>query len=74
MKIEKVCQISDWVSSPQVIEFMEKDMIKGKIKYGIAKTSVGYALIREATYGIEPSTINIDEWHKPFKKRKNLND
>jgi len=69
MKIENVCQVSSWVNSPQAIEFMEKDMIKGRIKYGIAKRSAGYALIRKATQGIEPTTLEIDEWYKPFKER-----
>ncbi len=74
MRVENVYLLSDWNISPKSLGFMERDMISGGIKYGIVKGQGKYALVRDAKglKGMDPSIVEFDKWHKPFKKRTSL--
>jgi len=75
MKIDDVYQLSRWTTRPGELGFMEKDMIKGGIKYGIVKRLAMYSLVREDR-GLKPETnlitVEFDRWYKAFKKRDSL--
>jgi len=67
--------LSAWVESPKSLELMEGDMINGGIAYGIAILGRQYALFRDAkNIGLQPTKVEIDGWHKPFRKRKTLEE
>ena len=67
MKTEKVYLLSEWESNPENFRFMERDLIRGKIPYGIIMKHGKFALIREPVLGLESVTLEFDEWYKPFK-------
>ncbi len=66
--------LSQPCNKPEELCFMEKDMIKYEIKYGIVEVEGKYVLVRETPGYFSATPIEFEKWYKPFKRRGSLEE